>query len=93
MAGANRDMEMKGFGLDDVLIRPGCDRNLENLCLHADRGNALHGFCDEGVKHRLFVPVKSTTRWVIINKCDVPDEPISSEFTSFKPEINREGCK
>lgn len=84
---------MKGFCLNYVLVGPGFDRNLENLCLHTDRGDAPHGICNGGVKQRMFVPMNSTTRWVVINKCDVPNESLSSEFTSSEPGINGEGCR
>ncbi len=86
-------MEMKRFGLNDGLIRPDCDRNLENLRLHVDRGNALHGICNESVNHRLFVLMKSTARQTDINKYDAPSDSLSSELTSFEPEINKEGCQ
>ena len=84
---------MKRFGLNDGLIRPDCDRNLENLRLHVDRGNALHGICNESVNHRLFVLMKSTARQTDINKYDAPSDSLSSEFTSFEPGINKEGCQ
>jgi len=86
-------MEMKRFSLDAGLIRTGCESNLENLCLHLDRRNALLGICNESVKHRLFVLMKSTTRRVAINKYVVPYELLSSELASFEPGINKEGCR
>ncbi len=86
-------MEMNRFGLNDGLIRPDCDRNLENLRLQVDRWNALHGICNESVNHGLFAFMKSTARQTDINKYDAPGDSLSSKLTSFEPEINKEGCQ